>query len=162
MSCIGYAGDWPTVVTCSPSTKKATWAGVHSAGEAWNSRASIASRCAANSSPIDGSPNGCTPMPTAASSAPTVPAEDLADADLRRPLRLVLVADHPQGDHGSRGVGGPGAGLEQPVLRRVQPHVALRLAHHRSGVEAVLPTRAPDGPGEDGGLQRRHAHRAVE
>lgn len=54
-----------------------------------------ADRLGGDSSVIAESPNGWVPIPTRV----YVPAEDLADADLFRARRLVLVADHPQGHH---------------------------------------------------------------
>ena len=88
--------------------------------------------------------------------------EDLADADLGRMRRLVLVADHPQGDHAAGIVNSLGPELEQAVLRRVEPRVVLGLPHDEPGFEPLLPYRAPDRTGEDPGLQRRDPDLAIE
>jgi hypothetical protein len=77
-----------------------------------------------------------------------VAAEDLADADLGRPLGLVLVADHPQGHHAAGVVDRPGPQLEQAVLGDEQPGVVLGLANHQAVREARLADRAADRAGE--------------
>src|SRR5918997_1599631 len=91
-----------------------------------------------------------------------VAPEDLADADLSRAVGLVLVANHPQGHHTVRVVGGPGPHFDPAVVRSVQPDVLLGLAHYGDRREAVLPDRTTDRTSEDAGLQRRDAHLAVE
>ena len=91
-----------------------------------------------------------------------VSSEDLADADLRRAPRLVLVADHPERNHRARVVARLGAQLDPAVLRRVEANVRLRLAHDRLRIEPVLANRAADRAGELTRLQRRHAKPAVE
>jgi hypothetical protein len=64
--------------------------------------------------------------------------EDLADADLRRSVRLVLVADHPEGDHASRVVEGLGSHLDESVERGIQPKTLLLFSDHCLRVEPVL------------------------
>src|SRR5262249_6221223 len=91
-----------------------------------------------------------------------VAAEDLADADLRGALRLVLEADEPERDHAPRVVARPGPHLEPPVPRRIEARGGLLLAHDRFGVEPVLAHDAPERTGEDAGLERGDAQAAVE
>src|ERR1700722_12997148 len=81
--------------------------------------------------------------------------EDLADADLGRMRRLVLVADHPQGHHVQGMVECAGPELEQAVLRRAQRGVALRFTDDYARAEAMLANRASNGSREYTGLERR-------
>src|SRR6185437_10571681 len=73
-----------------------------------------------------------------------VATEDLADADLRRAVRLVLVADHPQRSHRARVVGEARAELDASVLRRTEADVRLRLADDGVRMEPVLADRRAD------------------
>jgi hypothetical protein len=82
-----------------------------------------------------------------------VPAKDLADADLRRSLRLVLDADHPQGNEQCGVVRRARLELEQAVGRRVQGDLRLRLPDNEASLEAVLPDVASDRAGEQAGLE---------
>ena len=52
---------------------------------------------------------------------PDVPPEDLAHAELRRPLGLVLVPDHPERHHRARVVARSPAHLDAAVQGRVRP-----------------------------------------
>jgi hypothetical protein len=84
-----------------------------------------------------------------------VTPEDLADADLGRTLRLVLVADHPQGHHVHGVAERAGLELEQAVLRRIQRDVALRLSDDHTLSVVVLADGAADGSREHPSLERR-------
>src|ERR1700722_4071266 len=81
--------------------------------------------------------------------------EDLADADLGRMRRLVLVADHPQGPpvHGIVERAGPE--LEKGVLRGGKRDAVLGFTDDYALAEAVLADCASDGSREYTGLERR-------
>src|ERR1700730_12587915 len=81
--------------------------------------------------------------------------EDLADADLGRMRRLILVANHPQGHHVQGMVERAGPELEQAVLRCVQRDVALGFTDNYALAEAMLADSAFDGSRENAGLERR-------
>jgi hypothetical protein len=82
-----------------------------------------------------------------------VAAEDLADADLGRPVGLVLEADQPQRDHRRGIVQRPGPHLDDTVLRCMQPLGGLLLPDDGGRAEAVLADRCAERAGEDPGLQ---------
>src|SRR5829696_64435 len=86
-----------------------------------------------------------------------VATEDLDDADLGRPVGLVLVADHPERDHRARVVDRPRAELDAAVERRVEAERRLLLPYDGERREAVLADLAPDRSGEDARLQRGDA-----
>src|SRR5262245_25131828 len=90
-----------------------------------------------------------------------VASEDLCDADLAGSLRLVLEADHPQCDHAARIGAGAESGLDDAVLRGVEPLLGLFLAHLQPVVEVELADRAAERTGEQVGLERRDADVAV-
>jgi hypothetical protein len=82
-----------------------------------------------------------------------VATEDLADADLGRPLGRVLVADQPEGDHRARVIERLRAQLDPTVLRRVEPEVPLSLANDGRRIEPVLTDRASDRARKEPRLQ---------
>src|SRR6266516_5693636 len=162
MNCIGYDGDCSAVLTCFSSTKNATSSGVHTAAYVGNSRTSMSTGSAANSSTIAGSPKGCTPISIKARPGCTSRPKISQIQIVRRAVRLVLVADHPQRDHAARVIRRLGPQLEPTVLRRIEPLVGLCLPDDGVLAETVLTDPPAFVPGEDAGLQRRHPNRPVE
>src|SRR5213078_1205019 len=63
--------------------------------------------------------------------------EGLENADLRGPLRFVLIPDYPERDHVVRIGDGSRTQLEHAVLRRVQRSIRLLLANHETLAEAM-------------------------
>jgi D-xylose transport system substrate-binding protein len=77
------------------------------------------------------------PHPHARPALAQLPAEQLADADLTRPFRRILEADHPEGAEVRGIVHCPAAQLEQPEPRRVEGQRRLRLAYDQVRPEAA-------------------------
>src|SRR6266516_1873311 len=143
MNCIGYDGDCSAVLTCFSSTKNATSSGVHTAAYVGNSRTSMSTGSAANSSTIAGSPKGCTPISIKARPGCTSRPKISQIQIVRRAVRLVLVADHPQRDHAARVIRRLGPQLEPTVLRRIEPLVGLCLPDDGVLAETVLTDPPP-------------------
>jgi hypothetical protein len=77
-------------------------------------------------------------------------------------LRLVLVADHPKGDHVLRVVERLRTNLEEAIARGVEPQARLRFPYGRIRIEPVLAYAAARRTGEHAGLQRRHPDVPIE
>jgi hypothetical protein len=128
----------------------------------WKAVASIARISVENSSVTDGSPKRVKAHPDLRPIGSDRAAEQLEQADLGRPARLIVEADHPARTHVVR-VGDPASSyLEEPVQRCVERGSVLLLADDQPFVEPVLPEGASERTREDAGLQRRHPKPTVD
>jgi hypothetical protein len=91
-----------------------------------------------------------------------VAPEDLDDAELSRALRLILEADHPQGDHVRWVVERADPRLEEPVCRRVEGARYVLLPDRDPVAEAVLPDATAEWSRGHPGLERGDAQLPVE
>ena len=86
-------------------------------------------------------------------------AEDLSDAYLTRPLRLVFEPGHPESEHRPGGHHAPHANLDPAVARRIARERRLFLENLEPFPKRLLTDRAPQRAGKTPRLNARNPQR---